>query len=86
MDGRQPEISYVEYRSQGAMAKHLVIARDSTGRKRTNRKILFTLDNLGRWRWDGGGEMGIRGNPSSLALKIGRNISSEEGELSQFVP
>lgn len=84
LDGRQPEISYVEYRSQGAMAKHLVIARDSTGRKPTNRKILFTLDNLGRW--DGGGEMGIRGNPSSLALKIGRNISSEEGELSQFIP
>lgn len=31
--GRQTETSYVEYRSQGAMAKHLVIARDSTGAK-----------------------------------------------------
>lgn len=33
LDGRQTETSYVEYRSQGAMAKHLVIARDSTGAK-----------------------------------------------------
>lgn len=49
LDGKQPEISYVEYRSQGAMApKHLVIAIDSMGRKPTSRKILFILDNLGR--------------------------------------
>lgn len=42
--------------STEAKAKHLVIARDSMGRKPNSRKILFTLDNLGRW--DEGGERG----------------------------
>jgi len=84
LEGRQPEMSCVKYRSQGAMAKHLVIARDSTGRKPTSKR--FCLSRINPGRWDEGGERGIRGHSASLVLKIGSNISSEEGELSQFVP
>lgn len=54
LDGTQSEISCVKYRSQGAMAKHLVTARDSVGNKLTSRKILLTWGNLGRW--GGGGK------------------------------
>lgn len=49
LDDRQSEISCVKCKSQGAMAKHFMIARDSMVNKLTSRKILLTWGDLGKW-------------------------------------
>lgn len=42
LDGRQSEISQVQYRTQGAITKHVVIAREFMGTKLICQKTLFT--------------------------------------------